>query len=128
MQHLNVGIPSRKLVLGVAFYGRSFSGVNRENSGLYQPYGHYAGEHSYSELIRDFIDKQGFKRLWDDAAKAPYLWNSESATFITYDDPESLRAKASFVKSHRLGGIMYWEQSHDPDGRLLSTIFESLNQ
>ena len=126
LQHLNAGIPSKKLVLGVAFYGRSFSGVKRENSGLYKTYEHYDGEHSYSELASDFIDKQGFKRLWDDAAKAPYLWNKESATFITYDDPESLKAKTRFIKSHRLGGIMYWEQSHDPGELLLSTLFESL--
>ena len=126
MQHLNAGIPSRKLILGVAFYGRSFAGVKRENSGLYQTYEHYEGEHSYSELNRDFIYKQGFKRLWDDAAKAPYLWNEQSATFITYDDPDSLKAKTRFVKSHHLGGIMYWEQSHDPGELLLSTIFDSL--
>jgi len=125
-QHLGAGIPSRKLVAGAAFYGRSFSGVNPGNNGLYQPYEHYAGERSYSVLTRDFINKQGFKRLWDDAAKAPYLWNADSATFITYDDPESLKAKAEFVKSHRLGGIMYWEHSHDPAELLLSTIFERL--
>jgi chitinase len=125
-QHLEAGIPANKLVVGAAFYGRSFAGVKPENNGLYQPYEHYAGQHSYSELTRDFINKQGFKRLWDDAAKAPYLWNADSTTFITYDDPESLKAKAEFVKSHRLGGIMYWEHSHDPDELLLSTIFENL--
>jgi chitinase len=59
-QHLAAGIPSRKLVVGAAFYGRSFSGVKLENNGLYQPYEHYAGQHSYSVLVRDFIDKQGF--------------------------------------------------------------------
>ena len=125
-QHLAAGIPSRKLVVGAAFYGRSFSGVKLENNGLYQPYEHYAGQHSYSVLTRDFINKQGFKRMWDDAANAPYLWNADSATFITYDDPESLKAKAKFVKSHRLGGIMYWEHSHDPAELLLSAIFENL--
>lgn len=125
-QHLDAGIPSRKLVVGVAFYGRSFSGVKLENNGLYQPYERYAGQHSYSALTFDFINKQGFKRLWDDEAKAPYLWNVDSRTFITYDDPESLKAKARFVKSHRLGGIMYWEHSHDPAELLLSTIFENL--
>jgi chitinase len=125
-QHLAAGIPSRKLVVGAAFYGRSFSGVKLENNGLYQPYEHYAGQHSYSVLTRDFINKQGFKRMWDDAAKAPYLWNADSATFITYDDPDSLKAKAKFVKSHRLGGIMYWEHSHDPAELLLSAIFENL--
>jgi len=126
LQHLAAGIPANKLVMGVAFYGRSFSGVHPENNGLYQPYDRYAGQYSYSVLNRDLINKQGFKRFWDDAAKAPYLWNAGSATFITYDDPASLKAKAEFVKAHHLGGIMYWENSHDLDGLLLSTIFESL--
>jgi chitinase len=125
-QHLDAGIPARKLVIGVAFYGRSFSAVHPENNGLYQPYDRYAGQYSYSVLTRDFINKQGFKRFWDEAAKAPYLWNPDSATFITYDDPASLKAKAEFVKAHRLGGIMYWENSHDLDGLLLSTIFDGL--
>jgi chitinase len=125
-QHLAAGIPSQKLVMGVAFYGRSFSKVQPENNGLYQPYESYAGQHSYSVLARDFINKQGFKRFWDDVAKAPYLWNADSATFITYDDPASLKAKAEFVRTHHLGGIMYWENSHDLDGLLLSTIFDSL--
>jgi len=125
-QHLAAGIPPRKLVMGVAFYGRGFSGVRPESNGLYQPYERYTGEFPYSVLERDFINKQGFRRLWDDAAKAPYLWNPESVTFITYDDPTSLKAKAEFVKTHHLGGIMYWEQSHDLDGLLLSTIFENL--
>jgi chitinase len=126
-QHLAAGIPPEKLVLGVAFYGRSFSGVHSDNQGLYQPYERYAGEYSYSVLIRDFINKHGFARFWDDAAKAPYLWNTDSATFITYEDPASLKAKAGFVKTHRLGGIMYWEHGHDPDELLLSTIFEGLH-
>jgi chitinase len=74
--------------------------------------------------VRDYLDKQGFKRQWDGVAKAPYLWNPDSATLISYDDPESLKAKAAFVKAQRLGGIMYWEHSHDPSEVLLSTIFE----
>lgn len=92
----------------------------------YQPYHNYAGEHSYTALISKFVNKQGFKRLWDDAAKAPYLWNADSATFITYNDPESLKEKAEFVKLHHLGGIVYWEHNHDPAEILLSTIFEQL--
>jgi chitinase len=126
-EHLNAGIPAKKLVLGAAFYGRGFAGVNPTNNGLFQTYDHYAGDYSYSKLIRDFVDKQGFKRFWDGAAKAPYLWNSDTATFVTYDDPESLRAKADFVKANRLGGMMYWEHSQDPEEVLLNTIYERLN-
>lgn len=125
-QHLDAGIPSRKLVLGAAFYGRGFAGVKPENNGLFQPYERFVDEYPYSVLARDYVDKQGFKRMWDAAARAPYLWNAASATFITYEDPESLKAKAQFVRTHNLGGIMYWEHGHDPAEVLLSTIFEQL--
>ncbi len=125
-QHLEAGIPPKKLVIGAAFYGRGWTGVKPENNGINQPFEKYAGEYPYSILVRDYLDKQGFKRQWDSVAKAPYLWNPDSATLISYDDPESLKAKAAFVKAQRLGGIMYWEHSHDPSEVLLNTIFGSL--
>ncbi len=125
-QHLEAGIPANKLVVGAAFYGRGFIGAKPENNGLYQPYERSGGDYPYARLVREFINKQGFKRYWDSAARAPYLWNPDSNTLISYDDPESLKAKAEFVRAHHLGGIMYWEHSHDPEEVLLNTIVEGL--
>jgi len=125
-QHLAAGIPAQKLVIGAAFYGRGWTGAKPDNNGLNQPFEKYAAEYSYSTLARDYIDRQGFKRLWDRAARAAYLWNPETATLISYDDPASLKEKAAFVKARHLGGIMYWEHSHDPGETLLTTLFESL--
>src|SRR5882762_8698263 len=125
-QHLDAGIPAGKLVLGIAFYGRGFSGVNAENNGLYQTYQQSSGGFPYSKLVREYINKNGFERYWDSSSKSPYLWNAATATFITYDDPESLAAKAAYVKSLHLGGIMYWEHGDDPSEVLLSTIFDRL--
>jgi chitinase len=79
-QHLAAGIPSEKIVLGVAFYGRGFAGVEPIANGLKQPYERFEGAHDYSELAGKFIGRQGFVRYWDDRAKAPYLWNSTSRT------------------------------------------------
>ena len=76
--------------------------------------------------MHEYINKNGFERYWDGSSKAPYLWNAATATFITYDDPESLSAKAAYVKSLHLGGIMYWEHGDDPSEVLLSTIFDRL--
>src|SRR4030095_3883484 len=73
-QHLEAGIPPKKLVIGAAFYGRGWTGVKPENNGINQPFEKYAGEYSYSVLVRDYLDKQGFKRQWDGVAKAPFLW------------------------------------------------------
>jgi chitinase len=126
-QHLAAGIPPAKLNLGVAFYGRGFAGVTPANNGLHQPYGHYEGDHNYGELVDRFIGKQGFVRYWDGHSQAPYLWNAQSRVFITYDDPKSLWAKARYVKEHHLGGVMFWELSQDPTGRLLHAITMTLH-
>ena len=124
--HLRAGIPAHKLVLGVAFYGRGWSGADATQNGLYQPYTTSTGSYAYHTLATDYIDKNGFQRFWDNDAKAPYLWHAESAHFITYEDEESLRHKTDFVKAQGLGGVMYWEHSHDPDEVLLTTLYRSL--
>ncbi len=123
-QHLAAGIPSRKLVLGVPFYAKAWCGVAM--GAVQQPVEGYEGSIPFSVLMRQYVDQHGFERHWDRAAHAPYLWNPKSAIFITYEDPQSLRDKALFVKRNRLGGIMYWEESEDPDEVLLDTIFSAL--
>jgi chitinase len=124
-QHLAAGIPAEKLVLGVAFYGRGFAGVTPLNNGLNQPYERYEADHSYAELEEQFIGKHEFVRYWDGRAQAPYLWNSATRTFITYDDPQSIEIKTRYAKENHLGGIMFWELSQDRDGELLDVIARS---
>jgi len=125
-QHLAAGIPARKLVLGAAFYGRAFAGVNPLHDGLNQPYERFEAAYPYAELVEKFVDRQGFARHWDDVAKAPFLWNAATRTFISYEDPQSLAVKAEYVRTHRLGGMMFWELSQDRDGRLLDEIVTGL--
>jgi chitinase len=126
-QYLRAGVPANKIVLGVAFYGRGFTGVAPANNGLNQPYQRFEGEHSYAELAAKLVDKQGFTRYWDAQAQAPYLWNPATRTFISYEDPQSVTAKTRYVLHHRLGGIMFWELSKDRDGELLDVIVRGLN-
>ncbi|HEY2394540.1 MAG TPA: glycoside hydrolase family 18 protein [Rudaea sp.] len=121
-QFLAAGVPRDKLVVGVPFYGRAFADVRDENHGLDQPYGRYEGDHPWPQLVADFIGKNGFVRYWDRQAQVPYLWNARTRSFVSYDDPQSLALKARFVKMQRLGGVMYWEQSQDPDGELLGVL------
>jgi chitinase len=124
-QHVAAGVPARKLVLGVAFYGRRFEGVTPSLDGLNQPYEKYGGDHSYRELVESYIDRDGYVRHWDQRALAPWLWNAATRTFVTYDDPESIRRKAEFAR--QLGGVMFWELSQDtPDGALLQSIAAGL--
>jgi chitinase len=125
-QFLAAGVPAKKLNLGVAFYGRAFTGVDPQHDGLQQKYAKYQGSPSWSELVGSYIDKNGYVRHWDAQAQAPYLWNATTHTFITYEDPQSLRAKAAFVKAKGLGGVMYWEHSLDRNEELLDVLDQSL--
>jgi len=121
-QYLAAGVPSEKIVLGVPFYGRGFAGVTARNNGINQPYERYEGDHSYDELVGKFIGKQGFARYWDEHAQAPYLWNSASRTFISYDDPQSIATKVCYVRARHLGGMMFWDLGSDRNDELLDAI------
>jgi chitinase len=125
-QFLAAGVPAHKLVVGAPFYGRAFADVNAQNHGLDQRYGRYAGDHAWSQLVAQFIGREGYARYWDDVAMAPYLWNAQTRTFISYDDPQSLALKVQYVKAHDLGGMMYWEQSQDPQQQLQRVLQQVL--
>jgi GH18 family chitinase len=45
----------------------------------------------------------------------PWLYNADTGIMISYEDPESLTAKADFVLSNQFGGIMIWELAADDD-------------
>ena len=124
--HLDAGVSPGKIVLGVAFYGRGWTDVHDENNGLFQTVNGEGVSFPYGTLSKDYIDKNGFVRYWDESAQAPYLWNAETKTFISYDDVESLTHKAAFIKSKGLGGVMFWEYSQDTEGELLNILFTQL--
>lgn len=125
-RYLAAGVPPQKIVMGVAFYGRGWSGVQGMNNGLYQKYEAFRGAYGYDHIKNMLLDKGGYERYWDEEAKAPFLWNQDSSIFISYEDPESLRYKGSYVRQQELGGIMYWEHRHDKDGDLLDVLHEML--
>jgi len=126
-QFLDAGVPAPKLVVGVPFYGRAFADVRSANAGLDQAYGRYEGDHAWSQLVSAFIGHNGYEREWDATAQAPYLWNAQQRVFVSYDDPQSLALKGDYVKANRLGGVMYWEQSQDPEGTLLDALDHALH-
>ena len=120
-----LGIPYDKLVVGAAFYSHRWDGVPDINHGMNQKvdvpcvYGP-----SYT-AIHHIYEKSGeYVKYWDDDAKAPWLFNGRS--FITYDDPMSMRYKGEYVRKTGLRGIMYWEHSSDKTGLLFNALYESL--
>jgi len=120
------GVPAEKILLGVPFYGRVWGDVPDKNHGLFQPGKEIKGVNAqYSSIVSDMLGK-GYTRYWDDAAKAPYLYNAEKRIFVSYEDPESLGVKCKYVREHKLGGVMFWEYFGDPDEKLLQSIEQGL--
>ncbi len=104
---IEAGVPAEKLVLGAAFYARTFPAVigNGDGLGMESSEESHAGP-VYDVLDEDYLAKNAYRAYWDEDASAPWLFNGES--FITYDDPRSLKAKADYVVNEGLAGVMYW--------------------
>ena len=104
----DAGVPYEKMVLGAAFYGRRWKGVEAGlTHGLGQPaetVGGFGGGFDLQDANTALT--RGFTRYWDPQAQAAWLWDGHD--FISYEDPESLRAKCQFVKEKGLAGLMYW--------------------
>lgn len=120
------GVPAAKLLLGAAFYGKGWRAAGPQQAGLFQPgqpLGEYAG--NYHVLLEKM--QQGYQRHWDESAQAPWLYQPEQGIFITYDDPQSLAAKAGYIQENGLGGVMFWELTGDDErDSLLNTLYHGL--
>jgi chitinase len=123
------GVPPEKIVIGVPFYGRAYGGVHGPNGGLFQAATPAPREWStgldYRQLASRNLTAQGFTRFWHPEAKVPWLHNDSLGVFITYDDAESIGAKADYARARGLGGLMIWEIGGD-DGTLLGVISDRL--
>ncbi|MBW8350840.1 glycoside hydrolase family 18 protein [Bacillus sp. IITD106] len=137
--HLENGVPTSKLVLGIPFYGRSWGNCNPETEGNLSENGGYQpcsgngggnlepGTYDYHFLETNIINQYGFKRYWNNFAKVPYLYSEEKREFISYDDPESIKEKVHFITENALAGAMIWELSEDDEKQtLMLTVRDGL--
>lgn len=140
---LSKGAPSNKIVIGSAFYTRGWEkvsmGSNPATPGLFGEAqvctqdadqtpsrgaaneaplksgegGRRSGVWNYGSLQKLKAAYPGLKEYWDDAAKAPYLYDTNTGAFFTYDNQRSIREKAAYVLNHNLGGMISWAASGD---------------
>ena len=124
--NLAAGVPAKKLVIGVPFYGRKWVGVEAGNTnGLWQPVASRTAAPNSTPVfgqIEPMVNAQGFVRYWDPVGMAPYLYNAETKTFVTYNDAQAELARTKYVKDKGLGGIMFWQYTGDPNNVLLDAI------
>lgn len=124
------GVPANKLLVGVPFYGHAYGQVQNVNGGLFQPgtrtpAGWNQGDGDWRVLSQTRLLDPRYARHWEPTARVPWLYDSTSGTWVSYDDPESVAAKASYVRERGLGGVVIWELGGD-DGALMRAITASL--
>lgn len=117
------GVPSEKLLMGLPFYGYSWTEVDSANNGLFQ-----TGNGVHADEPYHFIHSLSapFSVYRDQRSRAPWLFDGQ--TFWSYEDTISVRFKVSYAAHQHLGGVMIWELSGDSaDGELFQTAYRSLH-
>jgi chitinase len=111
--YLRANVPPSKLGIGSGFFGECYSAPVTAPSQMLQGSTVVAtdGVMSYEHLVASYDTANA--RKWDAIATVPYLsfaspQGPEMCTYITYEDAESIAAKAEWVKSNGLGGIILW--------------------
>ncbi len=112
-------VPSTKINLGLAFYGRTQMGA----TGLYQPTNCSANTSLFYEddgtpLYYNVKKNMSlFDRFWDSNAQVSYLMGkpngSASGTFVSFDDEESIVKKAEYIVNNNARGAIIWEITGD---------------
>lgn len=72
-------------------------------------------------LAQSRLKDTHYVRHWEANAQVPWLYDSTTGTWVSYDDPQSVAAKVRYVREHRLGGVVIWELGGD-DGALMRAI------
>lgn len=119
-------VAADKIMLGVAFYGRGFTGVSPAGAGLYSAYKGGYDETAWKDICAKFLTDRDWEQHRSDTAGAPWLYNSKKQVFFSYDDPESMALKADFARQQHLRGVMIWVLGEDdPQDSLLHALTSS---
>ncbi|MFE9441770.1 glycoside hydrolase family 18 protein [Streptomyces sp. NPDC006602] len=114
----SLGIPSSKLLLGIGFYGRGWTGVTQTEPGGTAT-GPAAG--TYEAGFEDYkVLKTTCPPTGTVGGTAYAKCGSD---WWSYDTPKTIKGKMNYKDAQRLGGTFFWELSGDTaDGELINAI------
>ena len=115
-------VPSRKILLGIPAYGRSFLGANDVGQ-KYEGHGGHEGAYEYWKLpLRGSVEHV------DEKVGAAYCVGGDGG-FVSYDNSKTVRMKAKFAKEMGLAGLFYWNAFGDRKGQkgLITEGYKALN-
>jgi chitinase len=117
-----VGVPAKKLLIGIGFYGRGWTGVTQDAPGGTAT-GPAAG--TYEQGIEDYKVLKTSCPATGTVAGTAYAHCGSN--WWSYDTPATIASKMSWAKNQGLGGAFFWEFSGDTaNGELVNAISSNL--
>ena len=116
------GVPAGKLLIGIGFYGRGWTGVTQKAPG-----GTATGPApgTYEQGIEDYKVLKGKCPATSTIAGTAY--NLCGSEWWSYDTPSTIAGKMSYAKQQGLGGSFFWELTGDTsNGELITAIKNGL--
>jgi chitinase len=116
------GVPASKLLLGIGFYGRGWTGVTQS-----EPGGTATGPApgTYEAGIEDYKVLKGKCPATGTVAGTAYA--KCGSEWWSYDTPSTIRGKMSFANAQGLGGAFFWELRGDTaNGELIGAMRDGL--
>jgi chitinase len=112
------GVPASKLLLGIGFYGRGWTGVSQAAPG-----GSASGAApgTYEAGIEDYKVLKNSCPANGTVAGTAYAFCGNQ--WWSYDTPSTIAGKMSYARNQGLGGAFFWELSGDtPNGELVTAV------
>ncbi|WP_333779130.1 glycoside hydrolase family 18 chitinase [Streptomyces sp. IBSBF 3136] len=117
------GVPASKLLIGIGFYGRGWTGVTQDAPGGTAT-GPAAG--TYEQGIEDYKVLKASCPATGTVAGTAYAHCGSN--WWSYDTPATIASKMTWAKNQGLGGAFFWEFSGDTsNGELVSAINSGLS-
>jgi len=135
--YLQAGVPAEKLVLGIPAYARGWTGVPSTDNGLYQtstgPAPFPPADYLQTPGVITYLTLtglSGFTRHFDYRRIAVWLYDPNTETFWSYDDPVTVWLKTAYARTRvpgGLGGEFVWAlKDDDANGTIVKTIAAGL--
>ncbi|MEU6047209.1 MULTISPECIES: glycoside hydrolase family 18 chitinase [Streptomyces griseus group] len=116
------GVPAKKLLLGIGFYGRGWTGVTQAAPGGTAT---GAAPGTYEAGIEDYKVLKSSCPATGTIAGTAYAHCGTN--WWSYDTPATIGSKMTWAKNQGLGGAFFWEFSGDTtNGELVSAINSGL--
>lgn len=125
---LAAGVPASKVVIGIPFYGRGWTGVpSGGTNGLYQPASGPA-RGTYEQGIEDYkvLAPRNSPKFYHPVTKQ--LWTYNGTEFWSFDDPTVIATKAAYVNNLGLGGLFAWSLDGDDASATLTKEIAKVRQ